>query len=229
MAKMNAEARVGLFVFIAIGFLVIMAMWLGGLRLGSEDGFEIFVSFPSAAGIDEDAYVAIAGVEVGRVASIRLVDNKARLTLKIRRGVLVGADFKAVMKTSGLLSEKYVELVPPPPGAPGAQALGDGDELTRVGTYTDIDRLISVLEDVAIDIKGVTGALKIVLSDEGGERLGNILANIEELTDGINRLVKTNDEKLTSVMTNMDEFFEGLSKESPSILKGLSEASKSLN
>jgi phospholipid/cholesterol/gamma-HCH transport system substrate-binding protein len=226
MPQMNAEAKVGLFVFIAIGCLVVMAMWLGGLRLGGEDGFEVLVSFPSAAGIDEDAYVAIAGVQVGRVKHITLVDNKARLTLVIRRGVRVGEDFTAVMKTSGLLGEKYVELVP---GAPDAKALGDGEELTRVGTYTDIDRLIGVLEEVAVDIKGVTGALKSVLSEEGGERLGNILVNIEELTDGINKLVKTNDKKLSSVMTSMDEFFEGLSKESPSILKGLRDASDSLN
>lgn len=226
MPKMNAEARVGLFVFIGISFLFIMALWLGGLRLGTEGGYDIFVSFPSAAGIDEDAFVAIAGVQVGRVAEIRLVDNKARLTLTIRRGVRVGSDFTAVMKTSGLLGEKYVELVP---GAPDARVLNDGEELVRVGVYTDIDRLISVLEDVAVDVKAVTGALKSVLTEEGGERLGNILANIEELTDGINRIIKTNDEKLSSVMTSMDEFFEGLTKASPGILKGLSEVSDSLN
>lgn len=226
MAAISPETKVGIFVFIAATFLVVMSMWLGGLRFGTGKGIEIFVSFPSAAGIDKDAMVAIAGVEVGRVKSITLLENKARLTLEIRRGVKIGEDFSAVMKTSGLLGEKYVELIP---GAPDALLLGDGGELTRVGAYTDIDRLISVLEEVAVDIKGVTGAINDVLSEDGGDRLKNILANIEELTAGMNEIIKTNDKKLSSVMTSMDTFFAGLTKESPGILKGLSEASKSLN
>ena len=226
MAQITPETKVGIFVFVAVSFLVVMSMWLGGLRFGTGEGNEIFVNFPSAAGIDKDATVAIAGVEVGRVKSITLFENKARLTLEIRRNVKIGEDFSAVMKTSGLLGEKYVELIP---GSPDAPILADGGELTRVGAYTDIDRLITVLEEVATDIKGVTGAISDVLSEDGGDRLKNILANIEELTEGMNEIIKTNDEKLSSVMTSMDTFFEGLTKESPGILKGLSEASESLN
>ena len=127
-------------------------------QVGSGKGMEIFVSFPSAAGIDKDATVAIAGVEVGRVKSITLMDNKARLTLEISRGVKIGEDFSAVMKTSGLLGEKYVELVP---GSPDAKLLGDGGELTSVGAYTDMDRLISVLEEVATDVKESQGLLAL--------------------------------------------------------------------
>lgn len=226
MAEISVETKVGVFVFVAIAFLVIMSMWLGGLKIGAGDGIEIFVSFPSAAGIDEDAMVTIAGVEVGRIKSITLERNKARLTLKIRRGVKIGEDFSAIMKTSGLLGEKYVELVP---GSPDAPLLGDGGEITRVGAYTDMDRLTSLLEEVATDIKEVTGAISDVLSEDGGDRLKNILANIEELTAGMNEIVKTNDEKFSSVMTSMDTFFAGLTKESPEILKGLSEVSESLN
>ncbi len=226
MAAITPEAKVGIFVFVAASFLVVMSMWLGGLRFGAGKGTEIFVSFPSAAGIDENAMVAIAGVEVGRVKKITLFENKARLTLEIRRNVKIGEDFSAVMKTSGLLGEKYVELIP---GSPDAPILADGGELTRVGVYTDIDRLITVLEDVASDIKGVTGAINDVLSEGGGDRLKNILANIEELTAGMNEIIKNNDEKLSSVMTSMDVFFTGLTKESPGILKGLSEASDNLN
>ncbi len=226
MAQITAETKVGIFVVVGAILLVIMSMWLGGLRIGTGEGTEIFVSFPSAAGIDEDAMVAIAGVEVGRVKRITLEGNMARLTLNIRRGVDIGEDFSAVMKTSGLLGEKYVELVP---GAPDARILASGEEITRVGAYTDMDRLITVLEEVATDVKGVTGAISAVLSEDGGDRLANILANIEELTEGMNEIIKANDKKLSSVMTSMDKFFAGLSEDGPGILKGLSDVSKSLN
>jgi phospholipid/cholesterol/gamma-HCH transport system substrate-binding protein len=227
MIKLTPEAKVGIFIFAGLVLLVAMSLWLGGMKFAKERGYEVTVSFPSAGGLDRDAAVAIAGVEVGRVKEIRLEDNKAKLVLELKKGVRIGTDFVAMMKTSGLLGEKYVELVP---GAPDAPLVEPGGEITRVMSYTDMDALITTLDLVAKDIKNVTESLNAVLGGEEGEAtLRNIVYNVEDLTGRINDILARNDEHLASVMENMDALTGDLRNESPAILKSLREVTEGLN
>src|SRR3972149_12216068 len=115
---LSPEAKVGLFVLIGIILLVYMSLRVGGFRLGGGEGYPLTVEFGSAAGLDPDSSVRVAGVEVGRVKEIGLEDNRAHLVLLIRPDVRIGRDFTAILKTTGLLGDRYVELLPGAPGAP---------------------------------------------------------------------------------------------------------------
>jgi phospholipid/cholesterol/gamma-HCH transport system substrate-binding protein len=227
MLKLSPEAKVGLFVFIGIILLVYMSLRLGGFRLGREEGYDITVRLDSVAGLDRDASVRIAGVEVGRVKDISLEENKAKLTLRIDPDIKVGKDFTAVLKTQGLLGEKYLELLP---GSPDAPVLEEGGEITRVTTYTDMDALITILSDVAKDIKKVSESLGAVIGGKEGETtLRNIVKNIEDITFRMNRAIQRNDDKLDRIMTNLDEFSKNLKDETPKITEGLKEVADNLN
>ena len=65
--KLSAEAKVGLFVLLGIILLVYMSLRLGGIQFGKVRGYLLHVEFASAAGVDKDASVRVAGVEVGKV------------------------------------------------------------------------------------------------------------------------------------------------------------------
>src|SRR3972149_6304055 len=151
--KLTPEAKVGLFVLLGIILLVYMSLRMGGITLGRAEGYKLNVSFSSAAGLDKDGSVRVAGVEVGKVQEIRLKDHKAQLTLLIKPDVQIGQDYTAVLTTSGLLGEKYLELIP---GSPSAPPLKDGDTITRTTSYADMDKLITLLSDVSGDIKNVS-------------------------------------------------------------------------
>ncbi|MDP2681902.1 MAG: MlaD family protein [Deltaproteobacteria bacterium] len=227
MLKLSPEARVGIFVLIGIILLVYMSLRVGGIQFGREEGYEISIRFDSAAGLDKDASVRVAGVEIGRIKDIALQNNKAKVTLRIKPDVKIGKDFTAILKTKGLLGERYVELVP---GSPNAPSLEHGGELTRITTYTDIDKLIGILGDAAADIKKATESIGNVLGgSEGQASLKKIVVNIEEITDRINRVVKTNDEKFGRIVSNFEVFSEDLKGRGPDILKGLKEVADNLN
>lgn len=225
--KLSSEAKVGLFVLIGIILLAYMSLRLGGIQLGRAEGYTLFVDFDSAAGLDPNAPVRVAGVEVGRVKKITLKDDKAHLELQIQPDVKIGKDFTAVLTTKGLLGEKYLELVPGQPGAPG---LKEGDYITRTRSYADMDRLITLLTDVSSDIKEITESLSNVLGgDEGEQTVSNIVHNIEELTFRLNRIVAKNDEQFESVMRNLDSFTTLLREEGPGITTELRATIKNLN
>ncbi|MBI5234473.1 MAG: MCE family protein [Deltaproteobacteria bacterium] len=226
MARISPETKVGLFVVLGIALLVYMSMSLGGFRFGKEAGYTASVKFPSAAGLDKDAAVTVAGVEVGKVKKILLDDNMARLILQIRPGVRIGKDFTAVLRTRGLLGEKYVELMP---GSPDAPPVEDGGELSRTAVHTDMDELMTLLGSVAKDIEGVSSALNNVLGGEEGEQtLRTIVSNIEEITTKVNKIVDKNDDRLANIMVNFENFSAQLRSDGPGIAKGLKDVSESL-
>ncbi len=226
MLKLSPEAKVGLFVLLGIILLVYMSLKIGGIRIGRAEGYTLYVRLPSAAGLDVEASVRVAGVEVGRVKDIILEKNMAKLVLLIRPDVRIGKDFTAVLKTKGLLGEKYLDLLP---GAPDAPLLEDGDEIKRVLTYADMDTLVTMLSDVSEDVKKVTETLRKVLGGREGETtLRNILKNIEEISTRLNRVVKKNDERFGRIMANLEEFSALVKEQGPGIAEGLKTAAQSL-
>jgi len=227
LPKLSSEAKVGLFVLLGIALLVYMSLRLGGINLGKDKGYPLFVEFDSAAGLDPNASVRVAGVEVGRVKTISLKDSKALLELMIQPGIKIGRDFTAVLTAKGLLGEKYLELIP---GQPGAPALNEGETITRTKSYADIDRLIRTMTEISDDVKEITESLSHVLGGEDGEQtVGNIVRNIEELTFRLNRIVAKNDAQFENVMKNLDSFTTLLKEEGPGITTGLRAAITNLN
>ncbi|MBI3397832.1 MAG: MCE family protein [Deltaproteobacteria bacterium] len=227
MLKFSPEAKVGIFVLIGIILLVYMSLRVGGIQFGRPEGYEIYIRFDSVAGLDRDASVRVAGVEVGRVKDIALQNNKAKVVLRIHPDVKIGKDFTAVLKTKGLLGERYVELIP---GSPNAASIEIGGELTRINTYTDMDKLITILSDVAIDIKKVSGSLANVLGGKEGEaNLRNIVTNIEDITERLDNIVRANDEKFGRMMTNFEAFSGVLKEKGPEIADGLKAVTDNLN
>ena len=227
MAKLTPEAKVGIFVLIGIILLVYMSLRVGGIQFGRAEGYEVYIRLDSAAGLDNDASVRVAGVEIGRVKGIVLQNNKAKVVLRINPDVKIGKDFTAVLKTKGLLGERYVELIP---GSPNAPSLEAGGEITRVTTYTDLDKLISILSDAATDIKKVSESLSSALGGrEGQATLKNIVTNIEEITERLNNVVKRNDEKFARIVNNFELFSKILKEQGPEITGGLKAVADNLN
>jgi phospholipid/cholesterol/gamma-HCH transport system substrate-binding protein len=234
MVKLSPEAKVGIFVIIGVFILVYMSLRVGGVKLGRGKGYEITVKFDNVAGLDKDAPVTVGGVEIGRVGDILLEDYKAKLVLRIHPEAVVRKDFTALIKTKGLLGERYVELIP---GSPDAPPMQDGDEIIRTTTYTDPERLVTQLSEIADDVKGVTKSLNVVLAGEKGEEtLENIVTNIETITTNLNKAITTfnrtvskNEEKFGSLVNNLEAFSQVLNKSGTRMVENLEKVTVSLD
>ncbi|MFQ5900300.1 MAG: MlaD family protein [Thermodesulfobacteriota bacterium] len=226
MTTFNSEAKVGLFVLMGIFLLVYMSLKVGGLRLKEGEGYEFTVRFDSVAGLDVDAPVRIAGVEIGRVKEIVLEDFKGLLILRIHPKAIIKKDFTALLKTQGLLGERYVELIP---GLSNAPHLEPGGEITRTISYTDPDRLVDQLSNIADDVQVISGAISNVFADAEGETtLKNIFANLDKLTSNLQNMISDNKDNISNITANLADFSRVLKDKGPSIVEKLESLSSGL-
>jgi phospholipid/cholesterol/gamma-HCH transport system substrate-binding protein len=210
MFSVSSEAKVGLFVLVGLLILGYMSFQVGKQSFGSKSGYTLEVTFDNVAGLDRDASVQIAGVEVGRVESIRLEGGKALVRLRIGANVKLEKDAIAAIKTHGILGEKYVELHP---GTPGAAILAPGEQITQTERQADIDRLLNQLSLIAEDVRGVTSSLNQALSGQAGEEaIHHILTNTRDLTKNLNNVIVSNETALRAAIENTRQLTGNLNR-----------------
>jgi phospholipid/cholesterol/gamma-HCH transport system substrate-binding protein len=140
MRKFDLELAVGFFLLIGIVCLGYISIKLGKLEVVGGDYYTVYAAFAKAGGIKPGSSVEIAGVEVGKVKSIRLdKDYQALVGFQINGSVKIQEDAIASVKTKGLIGEKYVEITP----GGSDRVLGDGEKLRETESAIDIEELIS--------------------------------------------------------------------------------------
>jgi len=208
MAKFSIEAKVGVFVIIGIVILSYMSMKIGKIPFKRDAGYELQVRFVSASGLKEDVPVEIAGVEVGRIRHISLVDDKAQVTLWIRPDVKLTRDVTAAIRTKGILGDKYVELIPGTPSSPEMKA---GDRIVQTQPTTDMDTLVTILGETAKDIQRITSTLtRVIGTSEGETNFRLILDNMKDLSIALNETIQSNRHDITRLVANLSDFSEKL-------------------
>jgi len=210
MFSISSEAKVGLFVLVGFIILGYMSVQVGKGGLGLKKGYTVDVFFDNVAGLGRDASVQIAGVEVGRVESIRLKDGRALVTLRIAPEVQLEKDVTAAIKTHGVLGDKYVDIIP---GSKGQAFLEPGSMISLTERSADIDKLLTQAALIAEDIKLLTGSLSKVLAGEQGQQsLSAIIENTRLLTQNLNALVMNNEAALRATLDNSRELTGSLNQ-----------------
>src|SRR5262245_23562618 len=74
----------------------------------TKDGLRVSAIFQTASGLKRGAAVEVAGVQVGDVEAVRLELMKARVEVRIDRGVEVGAQSQMRIDSRGLMGEKII-------------------------------------------------------------------------------------------------------------------------
>jgi phospholipid/cholesterol/gamma-HCH transport system substrate-binding protein len=210
MTSISTEAKVGLFVLAGLIILAYMSFQVSQPGFGLKRGYHIQVFFENAAGLEKDASIQVAGVEVGRVESIALQEGQALVTLRIKPDIQLAKDVKASIRTHGLLGDKYVELSP---GTKGNGYLEDGQQIARVEQQADVDKLIHQISGIAEDVRGVTTTLNKVLGGQAGEEaVGGIVVGIRDLARNLNAVVKNNERTLQAMLENGRMLSENLNR-----------------
>ncbi len=141
MRRVDLEVVVGIFLLIGIFALGYISVRLGKMEVFGLGGYVIYADFPTVGGLKEGAAVEIAGVGVGRVQDIALVNYRARITLLINNGIELQEDTIASVRTKGLIGEKYVLLSP----GGSDEIIAPGDKIREVEPPLDLEEMIGSL------------------------------------------------------------------------------------
>jgi len=112
MGRNSIETVMG----IAVLFMAAMFLYLASntAQVAKVTGYEVSARFFKVGGLSEGSDVRISGIKIGSVTDNRL-DPKtfdAVVTLSIRSDIKLPEDTVAAIASSGLLGDKYVQLVP---------------------------------------------------------------------------------------------------------------------
>lgn len=193
----GTEAKVGIFVLGALILLGYMSLRVGKFNFfASENTFPVKAKFTSVSGLAENGPVEIAGIEVGRIKHIHLVDGQAVVDLMLRPGLGLHEDAEAKIRSKGMLGEKFIEI---DPGTLTAPPLPPGGKIAKTQTAVEFDQLLAkvpaLLDDfrpILNDVKSVTATLqKVIGSQEGENNLKAMIANFTETSKTLNRVAKS--------------------------------------
>jgi phospholipid/cholesterol/gamma-HCH transport system substrate-binding protein len=132
---------IGLFIMIGLACTAYLAMTLANTTFFSGDSYMITAKFTAVNGLRPGSNVEISGVAVGKVADITLDQTlyQAVVTMQVQNAVGIPSDSVAAIKTSGLIGDKYVSIIP---GADDSM-LKDNDVLLDTQAALDIEEMIS--------------------------------------------------------------------------------------
>lgn len=133
------ETTVGLFIVSGLIAIFFLAFKVGQNQLVGQKTYELSALFSNLSGVSKNARVEIAGVRVGSVKSVELNDQfKAVATIQVPVSVELDEDTIAAVKTSGLIGDRYIELIP---GGSGI-VLEAGDFIFDTQSALDLESLI---------------------------------------------------------------------------------------
>jgi phospholipid/cholesterol/gamma-HCH transport system substrate-binding protein len=139
MEKTKLEIVVGVFVLVGVLCLGYLSIKLGKLEMIGGDVYEVEAQFNSASGLKPGSTIEIAGVEVGRVRGIALVEDRAKVKLAVNKTVKLYTDSIASIKTRGIIGEKFLALNP----GGGGDPLKPGDIIRDTESGLDLEELVS--------------------------------------------------------------------------------------
>ena len=141
MNRLNIELAVGLFLIAGLAGFFYLAVKMGDVGLFEEENYTVQARFTSTSGLKEGAFVELAGVRIGKVASVTLDPEsyESVVELTIPEAVKLQEDSIASIRTAGIIGDKFVKLTP----GGLEDHIGNGGEIFETESSLDIEELIS--------------------------------------------------------------------------------------
>jgi phospholipid/cholesterol/gamma-HCH transport system substrate-binding protein len=236
---MNVKALVRLLVFFAIAGLFAV-MELTSPHTGTTDDYHaIFSGTDGVSGLRTGNAVKVAGVAVGKVTGVELVDARhARVTFSANRNQRVTTHTWAVVRYANLLGQRYLALTQ---NAPGGAPLPHGATIPQQRTapalsLTDLfngfrplfnaltpQEVNELSQDIIDVLQGQTGRIEDLIS-RTADLTQNLASRDETFTQVVDSLssllgtVAAHDDKLAKVVTSLHQLTSVLHQDGASIL-----------
>jgi len=141
MKNINTELIIGLFMiagFLAFGYL---SLQMGEFSIFNvEKNYMLEAEFDNVSGLKIGTGIEIAGVNIGKVARIRLGnEGLARVTMLIDQEIKITRDAIVSIRTQGLIGDKYIKIIQ---GA-DEEFLAEGDTVFDTESSIDFEELVS--------------------------------------------------------------------------------------
>jgi len=237
--------RLVIFVVVTTLATALLAITIGNISFGPKSTYQAV--FTDATGVVKGDEIRIAGVKVGTVEGVEILDRTdAIVEFTVEDETEITESTYATIRYRNLVGQRYIALTP---GEGGSGRLEDGDTIPieRTAPALDLTVLFNGFKPLFAamnpeDVNKLSYELIQVFQGEGGTLEGlldstasvtNTLAGrdqlIGDLIANLNQTLKTvgdRDQELSALIIQMRQFIGGLSQDREAILGSLDSISE---
>jgi phospholipid/cholesterol/gamma-HCH transport system substrate-binding protein len=204
------ETRVGIFVLIALAIFGYMGFKIGAFRFDRSQYGKYMLYFRDISGLSRKAAVKIAGVKVGWVESIKLLEGAQA---QVEAEIMVASEYQlyenayALVRQDGLLGPKYIDLLP---GDQLLQQLPEGASLQKSGVEpVDLDDIFREVKVIAHNVREVSDSFKDAFGGpQGMDQIKSFVHNIENAAEKFSSVTTVIERSFARNENNIDAFLE---------------------
>lgn len=233
---MKVETRVGIFVTIAIGIFFYLSLNIGAIRLDERQHYTYKTYFDDTGGLDEKSPIKIAGVEVGWVEAINLLETgKAEVILRIHKRNKLARNAYATIQQVGLIGSKNIDIEP---GDPATGTLAPGSVLAIPGRPpTTTGDLLEQFKEIATNMNDVVVSFKNTFGTRQGEENLRVALNsvsqasekIASLSEVLDRTLHKNEQNINEMIVDFKQTSHEFKGAIPSVKNDFHSVSNYLN
>ncbi len=226
----RTELSVGLFILAGLAIMGVLIWQFGKFSDRLQDRYIIYLLMPDASGVVEGSGVLYGGGKIGYVKDLTLLEDFSgvRLTLEIFDTYKIPAGSEFSIGTSGLMGDKYINVVPPSErereekGLEGNLAAGALVEAEGADVIADLQKQAQVISD-KVDI--VLTELDTAIS-EARTVVGNLTSISEKFDQRV--LSDVNIENFSRSLERVSDTTENLASASKELGPLLEESKKTV-
>ncbi len=171
-----------------------------------EGPVELTATFDDVGDLVAGHSVQVADVRVGSITRIELTDDyHARVTMKVKDHLDLPDNSEAVLRTTSLLGEKFIELRPPRDEqgevVPASGTLVDGDEIADAIQAPELE---FVAEEAVQVLAGVVTNDLSAMIETGAVGFGGRAEELTSLVDSLSVISTTMAEQTGNIVTIID-------------------------
>ena len=203
----KTEIKVGVTVILGLLIFLWIYGWAKNFTINSHRK-EVSVEFASVAGLSEGDPVTINGVKKGYVKKIVLINGRVTTLLNLDPDVFLAQDAKFYVMMLDLMGGKKVEVNP----GLSDKSL-DYSKIQQGNFLGDVASAMAVVGTVQNDLVDVIREIKVSLTilnktltdQKFSNDLKSSVANLAQLTEGLNTLVQNNSAEINKLLKNGTE------------------------
>jgi phospholipid/cholesterol/gamma-HCH transport system substrate-binding protein len=205
--------------------VIIWASFSGGGTSFIDSKVNYVAYFANAAGLVRGAPVWLAGVEVGNVYSLKIVNLDEKRKIEAKFNVLssvremITEDATIKIGTIGFIGDRYLEIIP---GTAGLPLIEEGAEIRSVSPadvgsmFAEGEKTMLKAQDLVDNLTGLTGKLKngegtagqLFTNDALYHEMTKMLAAMTVLVEGL----QENQAKITASIDNISGNLDGITE-----------------
>lgn len=219
--RLNRRLKIQLVVFAVVSTVAALVMAFGYIGLPSLlfgiGRYTITMQLPSTGGLYASGQVTYRGIEVGRVADVRMTKTGVEAVLSLNSDAKIPSDVDAAVHSRSAIGEQYVELVPRGDGGTTSLKNGDVIPLERTSVPPDIGVL---LDDTNRGLEAIPRENLKTVVDEGDAALAGLGPDLRRLIKGSTTLAidaQANLKPLTDLIDQAKPVLDTQSETSDSI------------